>query len=122
MSTDKPRQLRDSVRMAYSAAAQRPQGEHPSPVGRRFAECCGYPQDALSGLPSASVDAFSGVSNMAIFAEIPPGSTILDLGCGAGLDSLIAAKRVSAQGTVIGVDFSDAMLARARGSAAEVGF
>ncbi|MBI3779804.1 MAG: methyltransferase domain-containing protein [candidate division NC10 bacterium] len=58
---------------------------------------------------------------MAIFAEIPAGTTVLDLGCGAGLDSLIAAERVGPRGRVIGVDFSEAMLARARQSAAEVG-
>ncbi|MBW2553298.1 MAG: methyltransferase domain-containing protein [Deltaproteobacteria bacterium] len=58
---------------------------------------------------------------MAIFADIPVGVTVLDLGCGAGLDSLIAAQRVGPRGRVIGVDFSDAMLARAHQAVAEVG-
>ena len=123
MNTDKDRtqQLRDGVRGAYSAAAERPRDEHPFPVGRHFAESLGYPQDLLAGLPNASVDAFSGVSNVAIFADIPAGVTVLDLGCGAGLDSLIAAQRVGPRGRVIGVDFSDLMVARARQSAAEAG-
>lgn len=115
------RQLRDGVRRAYSAAAERPQDKHPFPVGRRFAESVGYLQDLLTRLPSASVDAFSGVSSVAVFADIPVGATILDLGCGAGLDSLIAARRTGPKGNVIGVDFSDAMLGRARQAAAEVG-
>ena len=114
-------QLRDGVRKAYSAAAENPQGEHPFPVGRGFAQSLGYPEDLLAGLPSSSVDAFSGVSNVAIFADLPMGVTVLDLGCGAGLDSLTAARRVGAQGRVTGVDFTDAMLARAAQSAAEVG-
>ena len=117
----KRQELRDKVRRAYSAAAERPQDEHAFPVGRRFAESLGYPEDLLIGLPSVSVDAFSGVSNVAVFAEIPEGVTILDLGCGAGLDSLIAAGRTGPKGRVIGVDFSEAMLARARQAAKEAG-
>lgn len=113
-------QLRDGVRKAYSAAAENPQGEHPFPVGRRFAESLGYRKKLLASLPSTSVDAFSGVCNAAISADLPAGITILDLGCGAGLDSLIAARRVGPKGRVIGVDFSDAMLARARQSTVEV--
>jgi SAM-dependent methyltransferase len=118
---DKRKQLRDGVRRAYSAAAERPQDKHPFPVGRSFAESLGYPQHLLAALPSASVDAFSGVSNVAVFARIPAGAVVLDLGCGAGLDSLIAAQRAGPQGRVIGVDFSDAMLARARQAAVELG-
>jgi len=112
-------EIRDAVRRVYSEAAQQPAGEHPFPVGRRFAESVGYPPDLLSTLPSVSVDAFSGVSNVSIFADIPVGATVLDLGCGAGLDSLIAAGRVGNTGRVIGVDFSEAMLARARQAVAE---
>lgn len=118
---DKAQQLRDGVRRAYSAAAERPQDEHPFPVGRRFAESVGYPQNLLAGLPSVCVNAFSGVSNASIIADIPAGATVLDLGCGAGLDSLIAAQRVGPTGRVIGIDFSGAMIARARQAAKEAG-
>jgi ubiquinone/menaquinone biosynthesis C-methylase UbiE len=58
---------------------------------------------------------------VAVFADIPLGATVLDLGCGAGLDSLIAAQRVGPEGRVIGIDFSDAMLMRARQAAAQAG-
>ncbi|MFB0536424.1 MAG: methyltransferase domain-containing protein [Anaerolineae bacterium] len=121
MNRDKTQQVRDGVREAYSAAAERPQDEHPFPVGWRFAESLGYPRDLLAGLPSVSVDAFSGVSNVAVFANISVGDIILDLGCGAGLDSLIAAQRVGPNGRVIGVDFGEAMLACARQAVAETG-
>ena len=120
MKMDRTR-VREGVRRAYSAAAERPGNKHSFPVGRPFAESLGYPRDLLAALPSVSVDAFSGVSNVALFAEIRMGTTILDLGCGAGLDSLIAAQRVGAQGRVIGVDFSEAMLARARQAAVKLG-
>jgi arsenite methyltransferase len=113
--------LRDGVRQAYSAAAENPQAEHPFPVGQHFAESLGYPPGLLANLPADAVQAFAGVSNVAVFADIPEGATVLDLGCGAGLDSLIAANRVGPTGRVIGIDFSESMLARARQAATEAG-
>jgi ubiquinone/menaquinone biosynthesis C-methylase UbiE len=68
-----------------------------------------------------AVEAFAGVSNLAVFASLPPGARVLDLGCGAGLDSLIAAQRVGPAGRVIGIDFSDSMLTRAGRAAAALG-
>lgn len=121
MEMSKATQLREGVYQAYSAAAANPQVGHPFPVGRSFAESLGYSADVLAGIPAVAVDAFTGVSNVAIFAEIPLGATVLDLGCGAGLDSLIAARRVGPAGQVIGLDFSPAMLQRARQAAAETG-
>jgi len=110
-------QLRSAVQKAYSAAAEKPLEKHAFPVGRVLAERLGYPAELLETLPPISVEAFAGVSNVAIFAAIPAGATVLDLGCGAGLDSLIAARRVGGGGRVIGIDFSDSMLARARQAA-----
>lgn len=113
--------LREGVRNAYSAAARTPQEEHAFPVGRAFAESLGYPRDLLDALPAVCSEAFAGVSNVAVFAVIAEGATVLDLGCGAGLDSLIVARRVGPNGKVVGVDFSEAMLNRARRAAAEIG-
>ena len=114
-------QLRSAVQKAYSAAAEKPLEKHAFPVGRVLAKQLGYPAELLETLPPISVEAFAGVSNVAVFAAIPTGATVLDLGCGAGLDSLIAARRVGGGGRVIGIDFSDSMLARARQAAAELG-
>jgi arsenite methyltransferase len=75
----------------------------------------------LDHLPAIASKAFAGVANVSVSAEIPTGATILDLGCGAGLDALIAARRVGPAGKVIAVDFSRAMLSRARRAAAEAG-
>jgi SAM-dependent methyltransferase len=116
---DKEEKLIGAVRQAYSAAADRPRDRHAFPVGRQFAESVGYPKDLLDGLPEQCVEAFAGVSNLGITAEIPEGSVVLDLGCGAGLDALIAAKRSGQNGSVIGIDFSEPMIARARSAAAD---
>ena len=114
--------LREGVRGAYSAAAEDSQRKHPFPVGRQFAESLGYAPEQLAKLPAVSVEAFAGVSNVAVSAAIAPGATVLDLGCGAGLDSLLAAAKTGPLGRVIGVDFSRSMLDRARRGASEAGF
>jgi ubiquinone/menaquinone biosynthesis C-methylase UbiE len=75
----------------------------------------------LDRLPPVTVEAFAGVSTVSLWADLPPGARVLDLGCGAGLDAVIAAERVGPAGQVIGVDFSEAMLARARQGGAEAG-
>jgi len=104
------REMRELVRESYSAAAVHPEGRHPFPTGREFALALGYTEEWLAGVPSGSVEAFAGVSNLAVTAPIPPGATVLDLGCGAGLDALIAARRAR---RVVALDFSPAMVGRA---------
>lgn len=116
-----PAELRQKVCAAYSAAALEPRQQHVFPVGRQFAECLGYPADLLAQLPPLCTEAFTGVSNVSLFAEIPQGAVVLDLGCGAGLDSSIAANKAGRTGTVIGVDFSAPMLVRARACQRETG-
>jgi arsenite methyltransferase len=119
INTD-PTLLRDRVRGAYSSAAEQPKEKHAFPVGKQFAESLGYPADLLASLPSVACDAFAGVSNVSLFAELPVGATVLDLGCGSGTDTLIAARKVPT-GRIIGVDFSTTMLSRARQAVAESG-
>ena len=115
------RRLYEGVRRAYSAAAEAPEHRHPFPVGRAFAESVGYPGNLLDELPPQCAEVFAGVSNVAVFADIPEGSRVLDVGCGAGLDALIAARRTGPSGRVVGVDFSGSMLRRARKAAEEAG-
>ncbi len=118
---DASAKLRDGVHQAYSAVAEQPEAEHPFAVGKQFAAGLGYPLKLLDRMPPVSVQAFTGVSNVSLFAELPPGARVLDLGCGAGLDSIIAAQRVGPAGLVLGVDFSREMLARARQGARVAG-
>ena len=110
--------LREKVRVTYSQVADDPNAKHPFRVGRRVAERAGYPQEMLSRVAAPSVDAFAGISCLPCFADIPAGARVLDLGCGAGLDSLLIAGRA---GFVLGIDFSSAMLTIARRSAESMG-
>jgi SAM-dependent methyltransferase len=109
------------VRVAYSRAASNPGEKHPFPVGEAFALSLGYPREVLDRIPHTAIEGFAGVSNVSVFATLPAGGTVVDLGCGSGLDSLIAAQRVGAEGRVAGIDFSEAMLDRANSSLRELG-
>lgn len=120
--TPDSKRLRDSVREAYSSAASRPQGFHPFPVGAELARSLGYPDTLLAAIPASSVEAFSGVSNVSLTAGLTSSGTVVDLGCGSGMDALIAAHRVGPRGRVIGLDFSPAMLHRADSASRQAGF
>jgi len=114
-------ELLKKVHKAYSKASDDPDGSNPFPIGFDFALSLGYPEELLRTLPRAAVDSFTGVSNISVFAEIPAGSIVWDLGCGGGTDSLIAAAKTGPSGQVYGVDFSSSMLSRARSAAQEAG-
>ncbi|MBU0482904.1 MAG: methyltransferase domain-containing protein [Proteobacteria bacterium] len=112
--TADPQSMRRGVCHAYSAVADTPAAKHPFPVGREFAEAIGYDKSVLDALPPATTESFTGVSNVSVFAEIPNGATVVDLGCGTGVDSLIAAQKTGASGQVLGIDFSLSMLKKGR--------
>ncbi len=112
------RQLREQVREVYSAIAAEQGGSHPVRVGRALALGAGYSDQLLATVPPGSVDAFAGVSCLPCFVEIAPEARVLDLGCGAGLDTILIA---TSAGSVFGVDFSEEMLSLARASAWKAG-
>lgn len=113
--------LREGVRNAYSAAALEPEARHPFPVGKAFAASLGYPEELLGEAPAHAVASFAGVANVSCFAPLTSGMRVLDLGCGSGLDTFIAARRVGVDGTAVAVDFSLEMLLRARQAASGSG-
>jgi SAM-dependent methyltransferase len=121
MEATRAEYLRTRVQQVYSSIATNPGSTHPFPIGRALAKNVGYSSQELHQLPPAAVEAFAGVSAVSLFANLESGATLLDLGCGAGLDSLIAARRVGSTGRVIGVDFSASMLIRARHNAVTMG-
>ena len=116
----KETEIRKSVEEEYSNVADKPFEKHLFPVGREFALNIGYPSDIIKEIPENAVNSFSGVSDISIIADIKQGNNVLDLGCGAGLDSLIAAKKTGDRGRVFGLDFSPSMIAKAKASAEEM--
>ena len=113
--------LRDEIRKTYTDVSTAPEQEFIFPTGRAWAQELGYPEPELGRIPQATVDSFAGVANHWTLGGIEPGSVVLDLGCGAGTDLLIAAQMTGPTGRVIGVDMTAAMLERARQSATEMG-
>jgi arsenite methyltransferase len=113
--------LRAEIRKTYTDVSTQPAQEFIFPTGRRWARELGYPEPELSRVPESSVESFAGVANHWQLGSIEPGEVVLDLGCGAGTDLLIAAQLTGAGGRAIGVDMTATMLERVRESAAEMG-
>jgi arsenite methyltransferase len=113
--------LRDEIRKTYTDVSTAPEQEFIFPTGRSWAQELGYPEPELARIPEATVESFAGVANHWLLGRIAPGEVVLDLGCGAGTDLLIAAQVTGPSGRVIGVEMTASMLARARTSAREMG-
>jgi len=113
--------LRDAIQETYDEVASSPASEFIFPTGRGWAQELGYPEGELAAVPDASADSFAGVANHFALGAIAPGEAVLDLGCGAGTDLLIAAQMTGPGGRAVGVDMTPAMLARARASARALG-
>jgi arsenite methyltransferase len=113
--------LRDEIRKTYTDVSTAPEQEFIFPTGRAWAQELGYPEPELARIPQATVESFAGVANHWTLGRIEPGSVVVDLGCGAGTDLLIAAQMTGPTGRVIGVDMTATMLERARRSATEMG-
>ena len=113
--------LRQAIQEEYTAVAQEPGRGYHFHTGRPLARMLGYHDDWLEGLPEGSIASFAGTGNPFRIGQLQPGERVVDIGSGAGLDSLIAAKMVGPDGQVIGVDMTGAMLEMARKSVREGG-
>ncbi|HET8672492.1 MAG TPA: methyltransferase domain-containing protein [Thermoleophilaceae bacterium] len=113
--------LRDEIRTTYTEVSTEPEQEFIFPTGRAWAQELGYPEPELARVPDATAESFAGVANHWLLGRVAPGAVVLDLGCGAGTDLLIAGQMAGPAGRVIGVDMTSSMLARAKASAAEMG-
>ena len=112
--------LKSEIRNTYASVSQEPDKDFIFPTGRAWAQELDYPPE-LANVPEAAVESFAGVANPWELGRLSAGERVLDLGCGAGTDSLVAAQMVGAEGRVIGIDMTPEMLAKARRAAAEMG-
>jgi arsenite methyltransferase len=113
--------LRDEIRKTYTDVSTEQDKDFIFPTGRAWAQELGYPEPELSRIPDATLESFAGVANHWRLGRVEPGEVVVDLGCGAGTDLLIAAQMTGETGRVIGIDMTEPMLARARESAAAMG-
>ena len=110
------------VLSTYDAVANDPGGAFHFHRGAAYAaELLGYDADELAAIPAVSTDRFAGVGNPLAIAPLRPGMVVLDHACGAGMDLLLAARRIGPSGRAIGVDMTPAMRASARRAAHQAG-
>ncbi len=114
--------LREEVSFIYARVAADPGGDFHFHRGAEYAAgWLGYDAGELAQIPVESTASFAGVANPHAIGRLAAGATVLDIGCGAGMDLLLAARRVGPSGRAIGVDMTPAMAERARASAAAAG-
>ncbi|HEY3359247.1 MAG TPA: arsenite methyltransferase [Polyangia bacterium] len=125
MSTSE--EIRHDVAQSYTEAVTRPSGGGccccSEPVQKGVVvKLGGYTPEQLAALPSAAVVNSFGCGNPVALSAIGLGDVVLDLGSGAGIDLFLAAKKVGPRGRAIGIDMTDAMIAKARENIAAGGF
>jgi arsenite methyltransferase len=112
--------LRGQIRDKYTDVAVAPEKGFHFHTGRPLARMLGYDDDLVELLPRSAVESFAGTGNPFSFGDMRSGETVLDIGCGAGFDTLIAARQVGPAGRVIAVDMTPAMLEKAAAGAREM--
>ena len=115
-------ELRERIRATYQHVAEEPDGPFHFHRGRHYAvEYLGYDAAELATIPATAVDRFAGVGNPFEIGPVQPNEVVLDHACGAGMDVLLAARRVGPGGRVLGVDMTPAMRACAASAAHQAG-
>src|SRR2546423_7060755 len=111
--------LKSEIKKTYARVSTKPEEDFVFPTGRDWAVDLDYPEE-LAGVPELAVESFAGVANPFSLGRLEPGERVLDLGCGAGTDSLVAAQMVASEGRATGIAMTPEMQAKARGAAGEL--
>jgi arsenite methyltransferase len=112
--------LKREIKKTYARVSQEPAEDFVFPTGRAWVLDLGYPPELVARLPEAAAESFAGVANPFALGRLEPGEVVLDVGSGAGTDSLVAAQMVGSEGRVTGVDMTPEMLAKAKAAAVEM--
>lgn len=113
--------LREQVEAKYTDVALEPDKGFHFHNGRPLAKMLGYDDADLARLPETTIESFAGTGNPLSMGRLAAGEVVLDIGCGAGLDTLLAAQQVGPGGRVIAVDMTQAMLEKTRAGAETIG-
>ncbi len=111
-------ELRTAIQEEYEVVAEDPSQDFHFHTGRPLSRILNYEEAWLQNVPQTAVESFAGTGNPFSLGQLKSDEHVVDIGCGAGIDSFIAANMVGADGAVIGVDMTPAMLERARASLA----
>lgn len=113
--------LREEIQAKYCAVAATPEKGFHFHTGAPLAAMLGYSEADVAWLPQSTVESFAGTGNPLAMGTLPEGAMVLDLGCGAGFDTLLAARAVGETGRVTAVDMTPEMLEKTRAGAAALG-
>ncbi len=116
LAPEDTKRIRDGIRGKYNKVAIKPDGLFRYPTGRAGLEILGYDPIALNSLPAEVSSSYCGVGNPFSQGEINAGEAVLDIGCGAGVDTIFAAKLVGPGGNVVGAELVSKMLDRGKHS------
>lgn len=114
-------ELRAAIRAEYTEVAEHPDAGFHFHTGRPLAAIVGYAPEWMEGVSEHAVESFAGTGNPFALGLPQPGESVVDIGSGGGIDSLIAGRMVGPAGRVIGIDMTERMLERARRAAVESG-
>lgn len=114
MSAQNPHPIQDGIRKKYAEVSHSAEGKFSYLIGKAGAEALGYPSDIIDESPFVLLDSFCGVGNPFALGEIRKGEAVLDIGCGAGFDLLIASRMTGPAGHVYGIDITHEMIDKCR--------
>jgi len=114
-------QLRRQIKAKYTEVALEPEKGFHFHTGRPLATMLGYDDADVDWLPSSTIESFAGTGSPFSIGRLAEGEVVLDIGCGAGFDTLLAARQVGPRGRVIAVDMTEPMLDKTRAGATVLG-
>ncbi|UCF83424.1 MAG: methyltransferase domain-containing protein [Desulfobacteraceae bacterium] len=122
LAPEDKKRIEQSIRQKYTKVASSPEGHFNYPTGRAGLEALAYDAEKIEALTDNIVASYCGVGNPFTLTSIREGEAVLDIGCGAGVDTFIAASMVGPEGKAVGIDMIPEMLERAKVNLCETTF
>jgi SAM-dependent methyltransferase len=114
LTAEDRKRIEEGLQQKYAKVSVNPEGLFRYPTGRAGLEALNYDPGIVRTLPEAIVASYCGVGNPFTLGRIHKGETVLDIGCGGGVDTFFAAVMVGPKGKAVGIDMIPEMLKRAR--------